>query len=316
MKTRRACIATLGVLLAHVLAAATEYPQPMALATEQKEHRLVLLSPCVGTNDDSVIRWSWSPKNDPGIKPTDVAWFDHPDECKLRDDGRTILVTASGGAFADLDVATGRVRAYGNVGGNPHSVDRLPDGAYVVASSDGNRLTVVDVKGAELNPSKQRKSVFPLRDAHGVEWDARRNCLWAITVWDVVRYSYDSERKALTPMNTYSFKKIGFGGGHDLVLFPSPKGDRLWLTAHEGAASLDPDTGAFEIIWRVGCPSVSRYGNYRLFVRSTERWWTDAVTARPVSPPDKPLTYRLKGARFYKVKLLKPSAVWRLDQGE
>lgn len=287
---------------------------PLALATEQKEHRLVLLTPSAGTNEESKIRWSWSPKDDPSVKTNELDWFSHPDECKLRDGGRTILFTASGGAFAEIDIATKRIRAYGNVGGNPHSVERLPDGAYVVASSDGNRLTVVDAKGAELNPSAQRKTVFPLRDAHGVEWDARRNCLWAITVWDVVRYSYDSARKALTLEKTYSFKEIGFGGGHDLVLFPSSKGDRLWLTAHEGVASLDPDTGRFEILASGGTPSVSQCGNYRLIVRSTERWWTDAVTAAPVSGKGESLTYHLKDARFYKVKLLHPTDVWHLDR--
>ena len=293
--------------------------EPMVLATEQAGERLVLLSPCVGTNDDSVIRWTWSPKTDPGVKPEDAAKFINPSECKLRDDGRTILVTASEGAFADIDVATGRARAYGIIGdvhNNPHSADRLPDGAYVIASSLGNCLTVLDVKGAELEPSAQRRTTVVLPDAHGVEWDARRNCVWALGSGCVARYSYDSDRKALTLTNTYPLSKIGFGGGHDLVLFKFPKGDRLWLTAHiGGVASLDPDTGEFKILSRMKfVKSISRCGKRWLFVQPTDHGWSDTLTTVSKKDTEKPLTFRLKGAEFYKAKLFQPSAAWRLDR--
>ena len=73
-------------------------------------------------------QWLWAAKGDPNVKPEHHRLFGVPDECKPRKDGKLILMNDSCGGFAGLDVMTGRCAFYGNAGGNPHSVELLPDG--------------------------------------------------------------------------------------------------------------------------------------------------------------------------------------------
>ena len=55
------------------------------------------------------------------------------DEVKLRDGGRTMLVTSSGGGWAEIDTETKRIVRSGNAFGGPHSIEKLPDGTIAVA---------------------------------------------------------------------------------------------------------------------------------------------------------------------------------------
>lgn len=270
-------------------------PSVLVMATEQRDARVVMLKPQTAPDVDSEIVWEWRPSEDPGIPAAARSAFGNLDECKCRDGGRTILVTASGGAFAELDAASRRVRAFGIVGGNPHSVERLPDGRYVVASSDGNRLTVVDLNGHPLEPDLQQQERYPLEFAHGVEWDAEGNCLWAIGMKEIEKLAYDPGTMKLKKLAGYRLADVGMSVGHDLVLESAP-GGKLRFTGHEGIGTLDPKSGRMECVEKIpSVKSVSASGDRVLKMKPKERWWTDSFNEGDNS-------YRISGARFYKAR--------------
>lgn len=270
-------------------------PPVRVMATEQRDVRVVMLKPQTAPDVDSEVVWEWRPSEDPGIPASARSAFDNLDECKSRDGGRTILVTASGGAFAELDTASRSVRAFGIVGGNPHSVERLPDGRYVVASSDGNRLTVVDLNGHPLEPDLQKQVRYPLEFAHGVEWDAEGNCLWAIGMKEIEKLAYDPGTMKLKKLAGYRLADVGMSIGHDLVLESAP-GGKLRFTGHEGVGTLDPKSGKMECVEKIPCvKSVSVCGERVLKTVPTEMWWTESFEEGGNA-------YRIAGARFYKAR--------------
>lgn len=276
---------------------APKEPSVRVMATEQRDARVVMLEPQTAPDVDSKIVWEWRPSEDPGIPAAARSAFDNLDECKSRDGGRTVLVSASGGAFAELDAASRRARAFGVVGGNPHSVERLPDGRYVVASSDGNRLTVVDLNGHPLEPDLQKQVRYPLEFAHGVEWDAEGNCLWAIGMKEIEKLAYDPETMTLKKLAGYRLADVGMSIGHDLVL-ETASGGKLRFTGHEGVGTLDPKSGKMECVEKIQCvKSVSVCGGRVLKTVPKEWWWTDSFEEGGD-------TYRISGARFYKARFL------------
>lgn len=279
------------------MVAASAWALPTVVATDQAQRRLVILEG--ETNGVARVTWEWSAPNDPGIATNhhDRSWA--PDECKPVDGGRTILTTASAGLFAGIDVATCRAKFYGLAEGNPHSIERLPDGRYVVAASDGNALTVVDVGEHPFEPDLQPKTKYTLEYAHGVVWDAKRNCLWAIGAYTIEKLAYDSATMSLKRLAVYDFKAAGYHVGHDLIL----RNDKLEFTVHEGLVAFDPETAAFapvDVVTR-NVKSVAYADGGRLTSVPQVKWWTDTLTFRR---GDDVRTLRLPKAKFYKARFL------------
>lgn len=272
------------------------------MATEQAEGRVVVV-------DKTGVIWEWNPTNDVGIATNHYPLFTNPDECKGRDGGRTILMTASGGAFAAIDVDTKRAKCYGDVGGNPHSVELLPDGRYVVASSNGNRLTLVDVSEHPFEPAKQLKKEFFFEDAHGVHWDADRKALWVIGAKEIARFEYDGQAMELRKLKGFPLSDVGLECGHDLIGDARRKmcgvvGEGLLaFTAHNGYGWFDPEKEAY-VHCSTNSPRIksqSFYGHERMKTVPKERWWTDEIT---VSSGGAERSYIVPGARFYKARFL------------
>ncbi len=283
------------------------------IATEQKEHRLVVLEPVAGEDPakESAIVWEWRPEKDPGIPAAARKTFSHPDECKVL--GNLIFMTASGGGFAAIDRATKRAVFYGFAGGNPHSIERLPDGRVVVASSEGNRLTVFDVAAHPFDPKAQLRKVYQLNGAHGVFWDRERNCLWALGGHALERIAYDPSAMTLKQEKAWYLKDAGLLSGHDLVPAPSDAAHRrsLVATAHEGYVWFSTDAraeGFRDVVSVRDVKSISFLPNEKGEVGQTlrlspkEQWWTDTFGSTGSSGPRR---YHLKDARFYKARYLK-----------
>lgn len=272
------------------------------MATEQAEGRIVVV-------DKVGIIWEWNPTNDVGIATNHYSSFTNPDECKGRDDGRTILMTASGGAFAAIDVDTKRAKCYGDVGGNPHSVELLPDGRYVVASSNGNRLTLVDVSEHPLEPAKQSKKEFVFEDAHGVHWDADRKVLWAIGAKEIAKFEYDGPAMELRRLKGFPLSDVGLEWGHDLIEDTRCRkcgivgAGLLAFTAHGGCGWFDPEKETYVNCSTngPGIKSLSFDDHDRMKTVPKERWWTDEITVEDSCSPD---GYIVPGARFYKARFL------------
>ena len=160
------------------------------------------------------------------------------DEVKLRDGGRTMLVTSSGGGWAEIDTATKRIVRSGNAWGSPHSIEKLPDGTIAVARThpdssnrglmlfwtgdNGKLKSKTDISCIESNPSQ-----------HGVEWDSRRGCLWLEDGGRIGRYAYDPESKSVTLLDYWTI-----GGNHDLSIADD---GTIYVTGP--GARFDPDHG-------------------------------------------------------------------------
>ena len=246
--------------------------------------------------------WEWSPDRDVGIGPADRSFFGCMAECKPSsgDDGPTLLVVGSAGGFAEVSLKTARALTYGVVELSPHSIAKLPGRkTYVIASAMSNCLTVVNAAAAPFDPVRQLKCAYPFYDAHGVEWDERRKCLWALGGTNLVAYAW--EAGTLRPLRSYDFRPAGGESGHDLV--PDGNGGYL-VTTSTSVLKFNPETGAFGLVRREPeVKSISSSDTCGLLIGKTrEVWWTDrAIVERDgaryeVGP--------FPGTKFYKFRWL------------
>jgi hypothetical protein len=144
----------------------------------------------------------------------------------------TVLVTASGGMAATVDYATRRVTWSQNVGGNPHSMELLPSGAVVIASSAG-RLTAYG-KGRHTPHS------VSFANAHAVLWNAATHRLWALGGTRLCSFAVTGT--ATSPRLTGRSCVAVPSGAHDL----SPvygSSTRLWFSTHSHVYRYDISRG-------------------------------------------------------------------------
>lgn len=293
----------------HATAAACDW---RVIAVDQRTMSLCLFDAAPDAGKVSLAEgWRWCPKDDPGVKREDVRGFSSIDECKVVEDGRTIIVNASGEGVAGIDVATGRAKWYSLMsvkqrGAGPHSLDILPDGCVVVAVSTGaDAVELVDVREHPLDPSAQEhRRLFPLAGAHGVVCDRARGTVFALGYTNLVEFAYDSESRTAKILRTLDYTSAaGDAWGHDL----SPDGARgYYFSNHSGVWHFDPDTGRIDpAVARQNVKSFSRDAEKGdLFAIPTKSWWTDRLIAvssdgveRVIGP--------FEGARIYKARWFK-----------
>ena len=274
------------------------------VAAEQESRSIVMVS---GEPDaEAKILWRWNPAEDPSLTPEMAKTFGSIDECKPVDGGRTILVNASYGGVAAVDVDTCRARWYAclpNHGEGPHSLDLLPDGRIAVAHSTGvDALQLIDLNGHPFEPELQKVVVaLPLRGAHGVVWDAVRKSLFAIGYTNLLELAYRPERMAVEVLHSWDYSGLcGDAFGHDLV--PDGRGG-YFFSNHTGVWDFSPETGKFApVLLMANVKSFSRDAEKGdLLAVPRERWWTDRMLVRgrdaalrTVGP--------FAGARFYKAR--------------
>ncbi len=291
-----------GCLLVCAASAAGGRSKPFRfVAAEQASRTIVIYEERPG--EAPVVRWSWSAKDDPSTAK-DQWLFGNPSECKVRENGKTIIMAASGGAAAGIDVKTGKCKWYVNAGGNPHSVEVLPDGRVAVASSTGATLKIIDVKDHPFDPKKQTaKTVLRLPSGHGVHWDKKRKSLFALGLDTLFELDYDSAAMSVSVRRQWDFKKMhGEIYGHDLV--PDGKGG-YFFTTHHFVWRVDPKTEKIEKardLANVKGFSPSATGD--LVTLPQEQWWTDTLFVLPSGSSDTNLARRITvpGAKFYKAR--------------
>lgn len=219
--------------------------------------------------------------------------FNSIDDCKSINDGQQIMVSSSSGAVALLKRKGSKVLFYANVP-NAHSVEILPNNLLVAAAStsdDGNRIMLFD-----MDHPDQVVYSDSLYSAHGLVWDSGRKSLYALG-YDVLREYKLASRDSLYLLNEW---KIPGEGGHDL--YPSPDGNRLFMTEHTGTWIFDlehhrfnkieefPDAGNIKSIGQ------NKSGQY-IFTVPEESWWTHHVS---FSQPLRKLAF--PGMRVYKAR--------------
>ena len=134
--------------------------------------------------------------------------------------GNVILV--AGSRTAIYSYPTGKRLWYTKTpGSNPHSIEMLPSGNIVIASSSDGLLRFFRT-AALVDKNKdvaKTYSDYSLEDAHGVLWDPEYEILWALGAYELRAYKVKGEgsRERLEKVDMMSIKlPEGKYWGHDL----------------------------------------------------------------------------------------------------
>ena len=286
-----------------VLGASAESEDWRFVAAEQGATNLVIASAAPGSPLE--FSWRWDPHEDPNVAK-DAAAFACIDECKIADGGRTVLVCASNGGAAAVDVATRRARWYLKLApdtAGPHSLEVLPDGRVAVACSVGiDKLVFVDVAKHPFEPSKQTvKEVMDLPGGHGVVWDPKRDSLFVLGYTNLFEMSYRKDSMSAVVKRKWDFSQVAVDAhGHDLVA--DGRGG-YYMTNRTGVWSFNPDEGVFKpVMMRAHVKSYSPDGEKGILVQvPTEKWWSDRLIIITPGGGER-IVGPYRGAKFYKAR--------------
>ena len=205
------------------------------IACDQAQNRVVLydLSDCDG-DPDACEKWSYAPpypsaKNLSGVKYRRNTVY-----------GDVMLIVASGGYAGIVSYPEGKEIWHTDYcGNNPHSIEILPCGDVVTASSTGNELYFYPLS-AGLCPDVPH-TVYAFDGAHGLLWDPDGEVLWA--VGDTELRAYRTDQNGLTQIP-------GKGGqipcpyGHDLSCDRTDNGF-LWVAGDPAVVRFDKKNNRF-----------------------------------------------------------------------
>lgn len=233
-----------------------ERDYPVAL-TDQASHRVLVMDPAAPDwNDEQAIVWSWAPDEDNGFAGLTYAWG-LPTDAKVRVcrawGGRWMVVTDSLGLAAIVPYPAGDSRRWGmNVGGNPHSAELLPGGNIAVAASTAGWVRVyASSQGSDAGHYAE----FVLPGAHGVEWDADRELLWALGTDDLVALRI-AGTDAIPVVEEVDRIALPTRGGHDLQPVAGDP-DRLWVSTGREVYQFVKSVRRFDPAYP-GCLEISR----------------------------------------------------------
>ncbi|GAA2496423.1 DUF6528 family protein [Streptomyces gobitricini] len=300
-----------------VPAAAIPAGTPDVLLTDQASRRVLLLD---GARrgwdpgaDPAVVRWAFSPLGDARYADLDpdVSWV-HPSEAKVRVwRGRTyVLTVASSGFAAVVEYPSGRrywgdALSPGTIRHNPHSIELLPDGNVAVAGSTGG---VVRLYAASRGRAGVPFATYPLKDAHGLQWDAGRRVLWALGGDRLVALRVGGTAARPTLDEAFG-ARLPAPHGHDLGQVAGNP-DRLWVSSGSAVHQYVKSTGTFlrdfpgaadisrARVKAVGDDPVTGQVISTVPERGLEEtWWTRTVAVhRPAG------RYRLANGGIYKAR--------------
>ena len=267
----------------------------MIVAAEQAGSRWVVIDP----DRTNGFEWVWAPAEDPHIGRGEgrryVASAGNPSDVRLLGEDK-LLVICSGGMFARIDRKACRADYFGRCNSyNPHSIAELPDGRVACATSDGGQIVLVDPRKDPFDPEKQpQKNAFPLKQAHGVLWDAEAKCLWALGSTMIVKLEYLPETMELNERGRWDFIAAGCGNvGHDLIF---AEDGNIVFTTRGTVSAFDVRTHEFRVLEKtadVKAISYAKQGVLRTI--PCESWWTDTLLI------DRREVVR-RGCRFYKAR--------------
>lgn len=304
----------------------------LIVVTEQRSRSVRIFRSDMAWTDDNAMVWAWYPDVDAGVAREHRGWFDFLSEAKLCKGGEALLVTASGGAVAQVSLGRGSVDWYIRVGGNPHSGCVLPDESIVYASSDGNTIGMIPPSSlivADHLPGSHFK--IPLIDAHGVWYDSVSRSIFALGAHEIIQIRHavspslsppDVSHSPHTPPGevenivypevisriTLPERNGDSGnrkhGGHDLALYDYHQ-RQLFVTDTSAVWVFSPDLAKFQKfpplrstgdVKSISCNSTT---GEIIFVRAREQWWSDRVFHLQNG-----FEWYIPDARFYKARWL------------
>jgi len=243
--------------------------------------------------------WSWKAQDSSELPERLTGLFGTTDECKVVDGGRKILITASSGGIALVEVKSKKVLFYA-VAANAHSAEILPGGRVAVAVSnapDGNRLILYDLS----NPEKELFS-DSLPWGHGVIWDEERQVLWALAGDDIRAYGLKDWSSSQPALERIVMVKLPEEMGHDL--YPLPRTNKLFVTTDNFVWLFDRDKRTFQKYeaidntFHVKSVCVNPVTGQLVYIRADEgQWWSEKIRFQN---PDSVIF--IPGQHFYKAR--------------
>ena len=198
------------------------------------------------TNDNAVV-WEYKNpnfKNIAGIKFRDSEYY-----------GEKVVIFCYPVGAVVLSYETKEILFQtSDIGWNPHSVELLPNGVLIVASSTDNQVDVF----APEDPKSKQTLEFP--NAHGVLWDPEYEVVWMVGMDQLSGYSVEGTATApkLTPIGGMNYRTPK-SGMHDLApVYGDPTA--LFVTCGSGIMKFDKEAEAFNFAYRGG--AAGREQNY------------------------------------------------------
>lgn len=267
------------------------------ILAEQSEHRVAI----VDTEEGKII-WEWS-ADQSNVRPEDVAWFNNISDAKIVYDGKYILTCASGGGVALIRIADKKTLFYAYAGGNTHSVELLPDGNMVSASSTGNFLTLFKVDTLHY-PDGVYKQKVPIESGHNVVWDIKKQLLWSAGGNTLYAYEYNFNCDRPDLMLKDSLQLPG-DNAHDL--FPVYGKNALWLTNTTGIYTIDLEgmkvrLADSEYHQHIKSVSSGPDGFPMIIMKPKEKWWSDEVIDMKGNS-----VFQENGLKIYKARWVLPN---------
>lgn len=255
------------------------------LLADQADRRIRLVNPMAEKEEKALI-WCYPPENEAALQwsPTDAKRVTFKDELLILAayHGRVQLVRYRDGLLVK------DFPAYPSC----HSAEILPDGTIATANSNDGKL--------RLHFTAERFTDYELPYAHGLAWDKKRRCLWALG--DQL-YSFDYRDQKLVPKEAFPLPMSPTG--HDL--FPLRKRDALLVSNNEALFIFDLGSEEFEKISALReIKSASEHADGTIWVSDPKNlegmrdWQSNAV--KQVRPSGNQRHFVIKGTRFYKAR--------------
>lgn len=200
-------------------------------------------------NKEECKVWEWNPRLE---KTCQYFYFvgNGIDDAKLRYSSYyktdVVIATSSKGWAAVIEYPSGKVLWESPVSYGPHSIEMLPNGDVVVASSGGNNWS----KNGTLfyfalsSGSTTVTSSINLPSAHGLCWDPEQKILWGLGMDEITGYRVIDGGTSNARLEAVDGKRVTFlrdNGGHDLSpVFGQP--GKYWATCVGGLWLFDSHT--------------------------------------------------------------------------
>lgn len=288
------------------------YTEPRKfIITDQKNKRIAVYD--LNDSDWSTPDWTWSYPEKTFVNPDGVKFRHHAPS------GFDVMVMCCSGGFVGMvSYPQGELLAYvENAGGNPHSVEVLPDGALAVAASNGNYVRIYDTSG--YGDVSEKYTQVKLEDAHGLLWDPEYEVLWALGRSELVAYEVDEDHK-MTRVENLCVSLFSHGG-HDLApVFGNT--DLLWASTGANVLQISKSTGTCSILYPGG-PSLSAISNVKgignfpdgtvVYSRADnvgQEWNTDTVYIGTYNKDENRYYFeerKVPGAEYYKIRIFEKS---------
>jgi hypothetical protein len=251
------------------------------------------------------VMWEWKASDSRQIPENHRSWFNTPDEVKPVYGRRYFIMSASGGGIAIVRISDKKVMFYAKPDGNPHSVEILPDGNLVAASSTGSTLKLYRVDTVSCYASTPIQTLS-LGDGHNVVWDKVKNCLWATSydvgsrIGAVNAYNYNSISMSLSLTGSCPLP-AGVTYPHDM--FPVYGSDRLlWLSTAQSIQSFDVSSQRFTMEYNqsnIKSVSSGPAGFPVIALKPVTEWWTERITSTSGSVLFEKSNYEIYKARWF-----------------